>query len=213
MTLNRARFPFTVLIDPESPRVAGKNQARSSARADASRRVQVWLSGGNYPRALAISELAGNLFINGSLHPRTSWVNPVIRRSVGRQSKLPAAAELPVSGRPQVIYARMISCRAHSMVRRLIRREVILVRAYPRSMLSPSCAGSIPVRISICRYFDLCTWLLFNLILTLILCLKKISTRESIICGENLFRIIWTCFAKFLHNKGAYCVSLDYFVV
>jgi hypothetical protein len=33
------------------------------------------------------------------------------------------------------------------------------------------------------------TFRLFNLILTLILCLKKISMRESVICGENsLFR-------------------------
>ncbi|EGI60459.1 hypothetical protein G5I_11283 [Acromyrmex echinatior] len=50
------------------------------------------------PAHTSISELAGNLFINGSELSRTPWVNPrcnPMDELVGRQLKLPAAAELP----------------------------------------------------------------------------------------------------------------------
>ncbi|KYN36131.1 hypothetical protein ALC56_09555 [Trachymyrmex septentrionalis] len=50
------------------------------------------------PAHTSISELAGNLFINGSELTRTPWVNPrcnPMDELVGRQLKLPAAAELP----------------------------------------------------------------------------------------------------------------------
>jgi len=98
------------------------------------------------PAHAGISELASNLFINGSELPRTPWINPRCNPTGGLSSdgnwNCQRQPNYAVPGRPQVIYACIISCVAHSIARATLEWFVghgnFIAPACPRSVFPPS---------------------------------------------------------------------------